>query len=163
MTTLLLNGDYTPLKVISRPKAIRLVVNDKVTMVETGDRFIRAGNLSIPEPKVVALHKYIHVPRKENTVSRRAVLFRDKNTCVYCGGHATTIDHIIPRSKGGKHDWSNVVAACKPCNSKKSDSFLESLGWEIHKQPKMPSGSFWVLIRAKEIDPTWEAFLDTKW
>lgn len=160
MTALLLNGDYRPMKVLSQKAAVKLVLKDKASIVVEGDRTIKAGTLVIPEPKVLHLHKYVYVPpRSHMKPTRKAVLARDNHTCQYCGAHATTIDHVIPRSKGGGHTWDNVVAACAPCNFKKSDKFLEVLGWELDIKPKMPSGSFWILIKHKEIDPLWEEFL----
>jgi len=160
MTALLLNGDYRPLKVLGQHKAVRLVLKQKATVVVEGENQIRSGGLIMPEPKVLHLNKYIHVPEKSHLKpTRRAIMARDNNTCQYCGGHATTIEHIVPRSKGGVHTWDNVVACCGPCNFKKADKFLDQLGWELTKTPKQPSGSFWILIRFKEIDPTWEAFL----
>lgn len=161
MNALLLNADYSPLKIIPTKKAIRLVLKDKAEILETSDTTVRGEKLKIPEPRVLVLREYVYVPPKNNyAVSRKAILFRDRYTCAYCGRHATTIDHIKPRSKGGTHDWKNVVAACKPCNGKKADKFLKDIGWELQITPKTPSGAFWILIKARHIDPTWEPYLD---
>jgi hypothetical protein len=79
---------------------------------------------------------------------------------VYCGSAAETIDHVVPRSKGGTHTWDNVVAACAPCNHRKSDRMLAELGWRLPRPPRAPSG--WQLrgFRGqRRPDPAWEAWL----
>lgn len=160
MATLLLNGDYRPLKVVEQRKAVRLVLKDKVNIVVEGDKLLRAGGIVMPEPKVLHLKRYINVPEKSHILpTRRAIMARDNATCQYCGAHATTIEHIVPRSKGGQHTWDNVVAACAPCNFEKADKFLDQLGWELNRTPRTPSGSFWILIKNREIDPVWKDFL----
>lgn len=160
MATLLLNADFRPMKVLQQKAAVKLILKDKVNIVVEGDTFIRSGGLVIPEPKVMHLTKFINVPEKSHILpTRRAIMFRDNSTCQYCGGHATTIEHIVPRSKGGGHTWDNVIACCEACNFKKADKFLEQLGWELTKTPRKPSGSFWILVKHKEIDPVWEEFL----
>lgn len=161
-SALLLNGDFRPMRVLSQKSAVKLLLKEKASIVIEGDKVIHAGSIQIPEPKVIHLHKYVYVPEKSHLrPTRKAIMFRDGWKCQYCGAHATTIDHIIPRSKGGDHTWDNVVAACNPCNSKKSDKFLEVLGWDLDIKPRMPSGSFWILVKHREIDPIWEDFLDS--
>lgn len=160
MATLLLNGDFTPMKVLAIKPAIKLVLKDKVNIIVQGDNMYRSGKLEMPEPKVLHLKKYVHVPHKAHMKpTRRAIMARDNHTCQYCGAHATTIEHIVPRSKGGQHTWDNVVACCGPCNFRKADTLLEKLGWELTTTPRQPSGSFWILVKHKEIDPLWEEFL----
>jgi 5-methylcytosine-specific restriction endonuclease McrA len=85
---------------------------------------------------------------------------RDNYKCAYCGRHAETIDHIIPRSRGGQHTWENCTASCQICNHRKADRLLEELGWELLNKPVVPRGAHWRLIGAQfDGDPAWEAYL----
>jgi len=85
---------------------------------------------------------------------------RDNYKCAYCGRHAETIDHVLPRSRGGQHTWENCVASCQMCNHRKADRLLEELGWVLLNKPVVPRGAHWRLIGAQfDGDPAWEAYL----
>ena len=101
------------------------------------------------------------IPRWARTppVTRRSVLRRDGGLCVYCSEPADTIDHVIPRSRGGTHDWSNVVAACKRDNLTKADQLLSELGWTLRVKPAPPDGYLWRLRHLSDVDPLWEPYL----
>ncbi len=160
--TLLLNADYAPLSVVSARRAMVLLLSEKAEMVESNGAMFRSANLSYPSPVIIRLQRYVHVPfRRSIPLTTRAVLARDKYVCGYCSGEATTTDHIIPRSRGGKHDWLNVVACCYPCNHKKGKRLLEDIGWELRIKPKVPRGtSIWVLSLAGRAEPAWATYLD---
>lgn len=151
MTTgvLVLNATFEPINVVQLHRAICLVVQEKADVVESVDgRTFRSENTEIPCPSVVRLRYYVKVPwkRRRPAVTNRNVLGRDNHTCGYCGETATTIDHIVPRARGGKNTWMNVVAACSPCNSKKSDLLLDELGWELLFQPTIPADKTWLVV-----------------
>jgi len=85
---------------------------------------------------------------------------RDNYLCAYCGTKAETIDHVIPRSRGGLHAWENCVASCTICNHRKADRFLEELGWTLAVPPAVPRGAHWRLVGAHhDGDPQWAAYL----
>jgi 5-methylcytosine-specific restriction endonuclease McrA len=92
-------------------------------------------------------------------VSRRGVLRRDEHRCAYCGGHAATVDHVLPRSRGGPDTWDNLVACCVRCNNLKGNRTPEEKGWTLRVRPRAPRGPTWVVRGADARDPSWEAFL----
>jgi 5-methylcytosine-specific restriction endonuclease McrA len=86
-------------------------------------------------------------------------LARDAHRCAYCDGVGDTIDHVVPRSRGGRHEWTNVVAACRRHNMQKGDRLLEELGWKLRTEPRVPEGISWRWRYLNEIDPLWAPFL----
>src|ERR1700742_3800690 len=110
---LVLNATYEPLCVVPMRRAVVLVLAEKAVVLEAGETVMHSASASIQVPSVVRLSRYVRVPyRRDVPLTRRAVLDRDAHTCVYCGVRADTIDHVRPRSRGGQHHWTNVVAAC---------------------------------------------------
>ena len=158
--SLLLNATYEPLCVVSSRRAIVLVLAEKAEAVDSAAETVHAETISLPVPIVVRLTRYVRVPYPANVpLSRRAVFTRDGQTCVYCGGSATSIDHVVPRSRGGTHTWDNVVAACRRCNHTKADRSLAELGWVLPHPPRTPSGAAWRLLGARTVDPRWREWL----
>jgi len=158
--TLLLNATYEPLCVVSSRRAIVLVLAEKAVTVDSAADVVHAARLSLAVPVVVRLTRYVRVPYPAQVpLSRRAVFTRDGSTCVYCGSSATSIDHVVPRSRGGTHTWDNVVAACRRCNHTKADRSLAELGWVLPHPPKTPSGAAWRLLGARTVDPRWREWL----
>ena len=158
--TLLLNATYEPLCVVSSRRAIVLVLAEKAVPVDAAAEVVHAERVSLPVPVVVRLTRYVRVPYPAQVpLSRRAVFTRDGQTCVYCGSSATSIDHVVPRSRGGTHTWDNVVAACRRCNHTKADRSLAELGWKLPHPPHTPSGAAWRLLGARTVDPRWREWL----
>jgi 5-methylcytosine-specific restriction endonuclease McrA len=158
--TLLLNATYEPLCVVSSRRAIVLVLADKAVPVDASAEVVHAERVSLAVPVVVRLTRYVRVPYPAQVpLSRRAVFTRDGQTCVYCGSSATSIDHVVPRSRGGTHTWDNVVAACRRCNHTKADRSLAELGWQLPHPPRTPSGAAWRLLGARTVDPRWREWL----
>jgi 5-methylcytosine-specific restriction endonuclease McrA len=158
--TLLLNATYEPLCVVSSRRAIVLVLAAKAESVDVTADVVHAATVSLPVPVVARLTRYVRVPFPASVpLSRRAVFTRDASTCVYCGGSATSIDHVVPRSRGGTHTWDNVVAACRRCNHTKADRSLAELGWKLPQPPRTPSGAAWRLLGARTVDPRWQEWL----
>lgn len=157
---LVLNATYEPLCVVPLRRAVILVLAEKATVLETGAGTLHSEHLDLPAPTVVILSRYVRVPyRRGVPLSRRAVLQRDGQRCVYCRGKAETIDHVVPRSRGGKHVWTNVVAACRKCNHKKADKLLGELGWTLPMTPRPPAGTVALLVGYARRDPSWEPYL----
>lgn len=159
---LLLNATLEPLCVVSSRRAIVLVLADKAVAVNSTAEVVHAETVSLPVPVVVRLTRYVRVPYPSSVpLSRRAVFTRDAQTCVYCGGSATSIDHVVPRSRGGTHTWDNVVAACRRCNHIKADRSLAELGWALPHPPRTPNGAVWRLLGHRTVDPRWREWLGT--
>ena len=158
--TLLLNATFEPLCVVSSRRAIVLVLADKAVPVDSAADVVHAATVSLAVPVVVRLTRYVRVPYPSSVpLSRRAVFTRDGQTCVYCGGSATSIDHVVPRSRGGTHTWDNVVAACRRCNHTKADRSLAELGWSLPHPPRTPTGAAWRLLGHRTVDPRWREWL----
>ena len=158
--TLLLNATYEPLCVVSSRRAIVLVLAEKAEPVDSADDVVHAELISLAVPIVARLTRYVRVPYPAQVpLSRRAVFTRDGQTCVYCGSSATSIDHVVPRSRGGTHTWDNVVAACRRCNHTKADRSLAEMGWALPHPPGAPSGAAWRLLGHRTVDPRWREWL----
>ncbi|MGN6607184.1 MAG: HNH endonuclease [Jatrophihabitans sp.] len=157
---LVLNATYEPLCVVPLRRAVVLVLAGKAVVVETTDDVMHSASLIVPVPTVVRLARYVRVPyRREVPLTRRAVLERDAHICVYCGVKADTIDHVRPRSRGGAHIWTNVVAACARCNHRKGDRLLSELGWHLATPPRQPPASLALLHGWSARNPTWSQYL----
>lgn len=156
---LLLNATYEPLTTIGLHRAIVLVLQDKAEIVHSAEGEVRSATMAVPLPLVIRLKSYVKVPfRNSLPLSRRALMARDGGRCQYCGKDGDTIDHVLPRAKGGKHLWENVVLACSPCNQKKADKTLAQLGWKLPREPKAPKGNVW-LSWGKKVHESWEPYL----
>lgn len=116
---LVLNASYEPLNITGWKRAVVLMLKEKAEQVEHNGKLVRAG---VPLPTVVRLRSYVQVPYKEIPLTRRNVLHRDSHTCQYCGytGDELTLDHVIPRSRGGSDKWDNMITACVRCNVKRA-------------------------------------------
>lgn len=136
---LVLNATFEPLGIVSSRRAVLLVLDTKAELVHTTERCFRSERSSVPEPSVVRLVRYVHVPRQYRVaVNRRTVFARDGWRCQYCGAMAENLDHVIPRSKGGPHTWENVVAACRRCNTRKEDRLPHEAGMVLAIPPRAP-------------------------
>ncbi len=158
--SLLLNASREPLCVVSLHRAVSLVLSGKAVVLETDGRVLRSERMALPMPAVLCLTRYVHVPhRRAVPPTRRTVLLRDGHRCAYCGGPADTVDHVHPRSRGGRHEWTNVVAACARCNHRKADHLLSELGWGLLVTPTAPRGGTAMLAAAFRPHPSWRAYL----
>lgn len=144
---LVLNADfrplsYFPLSVWSWQEAIKAVVSDRVNVISEYDRLIRSPSFEIKLPSVISLKEYIH-PARRPAFTRFNVFLRDRLTCQYCddgySAHDLTFDHVIPRSQGGITSWSNVVAACGPCNLRKGGRTPRQARMPLTRAPQEPS------------------------
>ncbi len=159
---LLLNATFEPLAVVTAKRAVVLMLSGKAECVEAAvGMAFHSASLTLPAPSVMRLSRYVRVPyRRAVPMTRSGVLRRDGRRCAYCAKRADTIDHVVPRSRGGTHSWENCVAACKSCNSRKADRLLEELGWSLGFTPKPPHrAAGGVLVLAVEPHPAWEPWL----
>ena len=164
MQTLVLNASYEPLAVVSVRRAVVLVLTEKAVMEHADeDRPIRSPSRQLPTPLVVRLLKFVRVPyRRKLPWSRRGVLERDRHRCVYCAGRASTVDHLVPVSRGGEErSWLNTVSACVPCNQAKADRTPEEAGMRLLLSPHEPKAHAALVlaigVTAAESLPEWLA------
>jgi 5-methylcytosine-specific restriction endonuclease McrA len=161
MRTLVLNAGYEPLAVVSFKRALVLVMNEKATVVERveGDPVVGLRG-ACDRPAVIIRSRYVRVPGARRVpVTRRGVLRRDGNRCAYCGKAASTIDHVQPRSRGGKDTWENLVACCLRCNNVKGDRTPQEMAWTLRMEPGAPRGAQWTVRGTERADPRWEPYL----
>lgn len=119
---LVLNATFEPINVCTVRRAVVLLLKEKAEMLEHGEYHLHSGSSTVQRPMVIRLVSYVRVPRDTHRrkITRRAVFARDDWTCQYCGSRGNlTVDHVIPRSKGGGSTWDNIVASCAPCNRRK--------------------------------------------
>ncbi len=158
---LVLNSTYEPLSVVPTRRAACLVLLDKAELVADDGSVLRSARLAIPAPSVVRLRTMVRIPfQRAVTMSRRAVFTRDDHRCQYCGGPADSIDHIVPRSRGGLHEWDNVAAACRPCNLSKRDRTPREAGMVLARPARAPRHPSWVVVVAAGVVPeAWKPYL----
>jgi 5-methylcytosine-specific restriction endonuclease McrA len=157
---LVLNATYEPLCVVSTRRALLLVLDDKAELIHDTGLSFHSERMVIPEPSVVRLSYYVKVPYQARiALNRRAVFARDGHRCQYCGSAAENIDHVIPRSRGGAHTWDNVVAACRPCNTRKRDRLPEESGMRLHRKPIIPRKRTWILVANGTMRADWEPYI----
>ncbi|MEV7694095.1 HNH endonuclease [Microbacterium sp. NPDC089189] len=162
MRTLVLNAGYEPLAVVSFKRALVLVMNEKATVIERLDEDPVWGTTQVYDrPAVIILTRYVRIPGARSVpVTRRGVLRRDGHHCAYCGKSASTIDHVLPRSRGGKDTWDNLVACCLRCNNVKGDRTPQEMSWTLRLVPDVPRGSQWSVRGTERADPQWEPYLE---
>lgn len=157
---LVLNASFEPLSVVSARRAACLVLADKAEIIERDHLEFRSPSVALPMPIVVRLRYMVRAPRRRRAVlSRRAVFARDDHQCQYCGGPADSIDHVVPRSRGGGQAWDNLVAACRPCNLAKRDRTPDEAGMRLRRPCAAPDAPSWVMVGASRIPEAWRAYL----
>ena len=144
---LVLNQTFEPLRFCTARRAITMVVMGKAEKVEVSELLIRSPSCSYRLPVVIRLYRYIRRPYSVGVAfSKRNVLKRDRYTCQYCGAErvSLTIDHVVPRSRGGETCWENVVAACQSCNLRKGDKTLSQTAMSLLARPRKPHVLFYL-------------------
>lgn len=164
MKTLLLNQNYSPISFLSWKRVVKLVVRDKVEVLSNWGHKIKFGKGEFDHPSIVKLRYYVPRHIKSRRYNRAGVFKRDKNTCQYCSKTEKisnlTIDHVIPRSQGGKTTWENCVSCCFTCNNDKANCTPKQAGMKLIKKPAIPRLTAWheyVLIPLKHDD--WEHYI----
>ena len=157
---LVLNATMEPLCVVPARRAVVLVLSDKADVVQTNGHRFRSEVLDLAAPSVVRLRTFVRVPyRRRAALSRRGVFIRDEHTCQYCGRGAENVDHVLPRSRGGAHEWENVVAACRRCNSRKKDYTPAEAAMTLRRQPYAPRAAFWLVVAVGGVREDWTDYL----
>jgi 5-methylcytosine-specific restriction endonuclease McrA len=157
---LVLNASYEPMCVVSHRRAVVLLLGDKADVVAGTGLVLHSERLSVPVPSVLRLRTFVSIPfRRRVAVSRRAVMARDSGLCQYCGLRADSIDHVVPRSRGGAHVWDNVVAACRSCNTRKRDRLLHETSMRLRRHPRAPLGASWSILASGSVPEAWGPYL----
>ena len=163
---LVLNASYEPLRLVTVRRAMILLLQEKAEVVEALERQLRGGSYACNTPLVIRMVRYVAIPRRLRLpYSRRGVVARDRETCQYCGaqpGRAQlTLDHVVPRSQGGRSEWENVVSACYSCNHRKGGRTPAQAGMALLKPPRQPSYAAFVLLGELERDTVWSKYAYT--
>ena len=163
--TLLLNTTFEPLSVLSWKKVVTLMFLGKVEVLREYEREIRGVSISIRQPAVVRLLRLVRNNHMSVKFSRRNIFLRDDYTCQYCGKRfdpkGLTCDHIVPKSRGGVTEWSNIVTSCIHCNLRKSDKLPDEVDMYPRKRPSRPN-SFYMLmlhIGVKVVPEYWKDYV----
>jgi len=163
LPVLVLNQNYEPLNVCRARRAVVLVYEGKAEMLEDGSGFIHSTSHSFPLPSVIRLYYIIKRPRPKRRLTRLEVFNRDRYTCQYCGRESRqlTLDHVIPRHRGGQHTWENVVSACPHCNRRKAVRTPEQARMRLTRHPSFPRGNFFFYIPLHHLQTQskWQKYL----
>jgi 5-methylcytosine-specific restriction endonuclease McrA len=161
---LVLNLDHTPVGIVNVQKALVLTFLEKATSLVHFDYLeIRTVDRVFPYPAVIRLYEYKNIPYKGVMLNRNNLFKRDKHTCQYCGADKRlTLDHVVPRSKGGKSSWKNLVTACHRCNTLKGDKTPEQAGMMLRTLPFRPTLSYFLAEYAERHAAEWLPFLEVK-
>lgn len=161
---LVLNQNYEPLNVCTMRRAMGLVFHDKAEVLEFYPAPISSASRSFDAPSVIRLIYMIRRPRPRVKLTRREIFIRDDYTCQYCGTrtHDLTIDHIVPRSRGGGHSWDNLVSACRSCNHRKGGKLLADSKMRLKREPYEPKAGIYYTIERRlssTIHEPWGKFI----
>ena len=161
---LVLNQNYEPLNVCDIRRAFNLLGADKAELIARNHQVIHTPTLAIPAPSVIRLIYLVRRPRPRVKLSRREVFARDGHTCQYCGALSRdlTIDHVVPKHRGGRHEWENLVAACRACNHRKGSKTLAEARMHLLREPRAPRADVRYLFGTYLTDvrnDAWRTFL----
>jgi 5-methylcytosine-specific restriction endonuclease McrA len=154
---LVLNSDYTPLNVTTIRRGFILVIKGKAEVLREDTQKIITTVGEFVRPLVIRLLNYVRFSSSPLKLNRKRLYRRDDGQCVYCGNKkGLTIDHVLPKSRGGKNTWTNLVTCCSPCNIKKGNRTPEEAGMKLRKKPYEPSIFSFVL--SSDVEELWEDF-----
>ncbi len=162
LPVLVLNQNFEPLNVCNVRRALVLLGRDKAETIENGRGYLHSATEIFEIPSVIRLGYLIHRPRPQGRLTRRDIFLRDKFTCQYCGSQSKdlTLDHVLPRHRGGKHEWDNVVAACKRCNHRKAGQTPEEARMYLRHDPYQPTYSYFrTFYHYLERNEGWRKFI----
>lgn len=158
--SLVLNASFEPLGVVSWKRAVCLLLDEQAEMIEADDALVRSPSLTLPLPSVIRLRHMVNAPRRRSVpVSRRAVFARDEYRCQYCGDRADSIDHVVPRSRGGLDVWDNLAAACRPCNTRKRDRTPDEAGMRLMRPCRAPGHVASFVVGALAVPDPWKPYI----
>ncbi len=159
---LVLNASYEPINIVPARRALTLVLGGKAIVEERSKHIVRTSKINVPIPSVIRLMTYRRIPRQNRSISRKGIILRDGSACQYCRSvlppRDLTLDHVVPRSRGGESTWENLVSSCFPCNNKKGNRTPQEAGILLAKQPRQ------ITIHAKHRllagdEATWDRYM----
>lgn len=159
---LVLNANYEPLSICTTRRAVGLMMLGKAEMIANGRGYIGTPSSSFPRPSIVRLSYMVHRPHPRVKLTKREIFRRDGYRCQYCGrsSGSLTIDHVIPRHRGGGHSWENLVTACSPCNRRKGGRTPREASMSLLNEPREPTASAEYLFgRMLEAHREWEQYI----
>jgi 5-methylcytosine-specific restriction endonuclease McrA len=160
---LVLNASFEPINVCTVRRATVLVLKEKALLLERAERPLHSEKLTLDRPTVIRLIHYVKIPRDAHgrKITRKAVLARDAWTCQYCGSRkpGLTVDHVIPRSRGGKSVWENIVASCATCNRRKGSHLPREISMHPRNRPRAPGPTVFIRIASPTIPVSWQPYL----
>jgi 5-methylcytosine-specific restriction endonuclease McrA len=164
LMTLKLDSAYKPVGIVSWRDALVLVISEKAYAVELYETYVRSARQVFQLPSVIALKRFVNVDFLRPICSRKNIILRDANICQYCtqefAADDLTMDHVIPRAKGGEKSWKNIVASCKACNQKKGNRTPEEAGMKLLREPKPLTGPGMLKRRSANLHSHWRDYLD---
>jgi 5-methylcytosine-specific restriction endonuclease McrA len=159
---LVLNATFEPINVCTVRRAVVLLLKEKAEVIEHSEWELHSATLTLNRPAVIRLVTYVRIPRDTHRrkITRRAVFARDEWTCQYCGARSNlTVDHVVPKSKGGSSSWENIVASCAPCNRRKGDALPRQVGMHLRREPRSPSPHVFIHVASPTIPSAWRQYL----
>jgi len=158
-----LNASYEPINVCTVRRAAVLLLKERAELVERSEWSLHSESFTMPRPVVIRLVTYVRIPRDAHSrkITRRAVFARDGWTCQYCGVErgVLTVDHVVPRCKGGTSTWENIVACCAPCNRRKGDRLPKQASMHPRSLPAPPSPTLFVHVATSTVPAAWQRYL----
>jgi len=161
LPVLVLNQNYEPLSICGVRRAVVLLMRDKARLLENGRGELRTAGSAFPIPTVIRLVSMVRRPVFNRRMSRREVFLRDGYTCQYCGrqGRDLTLDHVMPRVRGGPHTWENVVAACVTCNHRKAGRTPKEAGMRLRREPQAPRLNPYAHFMHRQLPDEWRPYI----
>ena len=163
MMALKLDASYRPIEVIDAIEALVMCIIGKAIPVETYDRKIRSTSKAFELPAVIVLKSIVKFRFTTVACNRMNIIWRDNNQCQYCANYYAddrlTMDHVLPKSRGGQNTWENLVAACKKCNQKKGSRNLKESGMILLKRPVRPKSNILRTVKKNQISELWKNYL----
>ena len=159
--TLKLDASWRPVEIIPATEALIMDLLDKCKVIETWDRTVSTPRQIFRLPSVIVLNDFTLTSKHKIKCTRKNVLLRDQNTCQYCGDAQScmTIDHVVPKSKGGKFDWNNLVTSCEKCNQKKGDRTPEAANMKLLSKPEVPNSKYVKIFNSANLKPEWLQYI----
>jgi 5-methylcytosine-specific restriction endonuclease McrA len=161
--TLVLNASYEAVNVTTARHALKLLFKGAAVVEVVSAHKVHTSRIDIPVPSVIRLTRYRRIPRQNRSVSRKGILLRDRSSCQYCGaklpGKELTLDHVIPRSRGGESTWENLVASCFPCNNHKADRTPAEAGMVLQRKPSRLGIHAKHKLLAADEEGVWDRYL----
>lgn len=159
---LVLNADYSAINICTVPKAFLLVFLNKAELIaESDSAALRTVSRAYACPVIIKLNRFVNIPYKRVELTRQNIFKRDHHQCQYCGKKSSlTIDHILPKSRGGRTSWDNLITACKNCNSRKGHNLPEEAGMTLRQKPFRPSFVMFVRDFSGKVNEAWLPYLN---